>query len=346
VVEVDVVGGRVSGLKPDAGSHHKRDSLGLGLTYCSGGCCPALGFVEHFVREFVNKGAELLGCCLSGKYGDASAVAPAQSWRDGLLELKLDALGGDELDQAFAILFTLPLCGVTVTLVRRCSSFGQHQVQVALPSGGQLVIPEWMLDEERCQGMQIVMQPVLAFSALQALRVLLDAQIDSSEHPSLLNDRLLLGLKGTMSEFEISLLRQRAMEAHRQKVQRGMVMTQVPVGYVRTEDEGIERTPDRQVQEAILGVFGKFRELGSARQVFLWYRDEKLLLPALSRESGNRKVVWMVTYTKQAAWTTPALLVQRRSRTSDGAILHHLRRNTCRSGDCSRGPRGAATGRD
>lgn len=70
-----------------------------------------------------------------------------------------------------------PLCGVTVTLVRRCSSFGQHQVQVALPSGDQLVVPEWMLDEERCQGMEIALQPAVALSALQALRVLLDAQV-------------------------------------------------------------------------------------------------------------------------------------------------------------------------
>jgi len=96
-----------------------------------------------------------------------------------------------------------------------------------------------------------------------------------------------------MSEFEISLLRQRAMEARRQKVGRGLVLTQVPVGYVRTEDEGIEKTPDRQVQEAIAGIFRKFRELGSVRQVLLWYRDEKLLIPALSRESGHRKMVWI-----------------------------------------------------
>jgi DNA invertase Pin-like site-specific DNA recombinase len=116
---------------------------------------------------------------------------------------------------------------------------------------------------------------------------------DGVYDPSLLNDRLLLGLKGTMSEFEISLLRQRAMEAHRQKVRRGMVLTQVPVGYARTEDEGMEKTPDRQVQEAVAGVFRKFRELGSARQVLLWYREERLLLPALSRESGNRKVIWI-----------------------------------------------------
>src|SRR5258708_22446477 len=116
---------------------------------------------------------------------------------------------------------------------------------------------------------------------------------DGVYDPSLLNDRLLLGLKGTLSEFEISLLRQRAMEAHRQKVRRAMVMTQVPVGYLRTEEAGVHKTAPRQVQEAIAGIFRKFHELGSVRQVLLWYRDEKLPLPVLSRESGNRKTVWM-----------------------------------------------------
>jgi DNA invertase Pin-like site-specific DNA recombinase len=115
---------------------------------------------------------------------------------------------------------------------------------------------------------------------------------DGVYDPGLLNDRLLLGLKGTMSEFEMSLLRQRAMEAHRDKVRRGLVLTQVPAGYIRTENEGIEKTPDRQIQEAITGIFRKFRELGSIRQVMLWYREEKLLIPVLSRESGNRKVIW------------------------------------------------------
>jgi DNA invertase Pin-like site-specific DNA recombinase len=83
---------------------------------------------------------------------------------------------------------------------------------------------------------------------------------DGVYNPSLLNDRLLLGLKGTMSEFEISLLRQRAMEALKEKIRRGLVLTQVPVGYIRTEDEGMEKTPDRQIQEAIASIFRKFRE--------------------------------------------------------------------------------------
>jgi DNA invertase Pin-like site-specific DNA recombinase len=63
-----------------------------------------------------------------------------------------------------------------------------------------------------------------------------------------------------MSEFEISLLRQRAMEALKEKIRRGLVLTQVPVGYIRTEDEGMEKTPDRQIQEAIASIFRKFRE--------------------------------------------------------------------------------------
>jgi DNA invertase Pin-like site-specific DNA recombinase len=76
--------------------------------------------------------------------------------------------------------------------------------------------------------------------------------------PRLLNDRLLLGLKGTMSEFEVGLLRQRAQEAYRQKVLRGEILTKVPVGYARRSPSGIELTPDRQIQEAIRGVFFRF----------------------------------------------------------------------------------------
>ena len=108
---------------------------------------------------------------------------------------------------------------------------------------------------------------------------------DGVYDPQRLNDRLLLGLKGTMSEFELGLLRQRAQEALRQMVERGEVLTEVPVGYERTVDNRCEMSPDRQVQEAIRGVFAKFEELGSARQVLLWYRQERIPLPTRSREA-------------------------------------------------------------
>jgi hypothetical protein len=60
--------------------------------------------------------------------------------------------------------------------MRKCSSFGLHQVQVALPCGMQILIPEWMLDEDRCQGMGIVEHPTLSITALFALRELVDAR--------------------------------------------------------------------------------------------------------------------------------------------------------------------------
>jgi hypothetical protein len=63
-----------------------------------------------------------------------------------------------------------------VTVVRRCRSFGLDQVQVVLPSGDQLVIPDWMFDEERCRGMEIVRVPSMALAALLELRSLLDSQ--------------------------------------------------------------------------------------------------------------------------------------------------------------------------
>ena len=94
---------------------------------------------------------------------------------------------------------------------------------------------------------------------------------------------------GTMSEFELGLLRQRAQEALRQKISRSEVLTEVPIGYVGTETNGIEKTPDRQVQQAIAEVFLQFRRLGSVRQVLLWYRQEKVPLCSYRRDAHGRK---------------------------------------------------------
>jgi DNA invertase Pin-like site-specific DNA recombinase len=112
--------------------------------------------------------------------------------------------------------------------------------------------------------------------------------------PRLLNDRLLLGLKGTMSEFELGILRQRALEAYRAKVLRGEVLTRVPMGYVRSGANSIEMTPDREIQEAVRGVFVLFRRMGSLRQALLWYHQEKLLLPLLRVKDGRSWVEWQV----------------------------------------------------
>src|ERR1051325_2298391 len=104
--------------------------------------------------------------------------------------------------------------------------------------------------------------------------------------PRMLNDRMLLGLKGTMSEFEIGILRQRAQESYRQKVERGEVMTMVPIGYERCGETGIELTPDRQIQEAVRTLFERFEAVGTLRQVLLWYHEEKICFPRRRRRNG------------------------------------------------------------
>lgn len=115
---------------------------------------------------------------------------------------------------------------------------------------------------------------------------------DGVYDPRLINDRLLLGLKGTMSEFELSLLHQRARAAFEQKVKRGCVLWQVPVGFVRTEEYQVEKSPDRQVQQALQLAFQKFRELGSARQTMLWFRDEQIRLPEAVPGSNGQEILW------------------------------------------------------
>jgi len=79
--------------------------------------------------------------------------------------------------------------------------------------------------------------------------------------PRLSNDRLLLGLKGSLNEYELDLLRQRSVEARREKARRGELLQAAPVGYIKTEDQRLEKDPDRSVQEAILLVSRKFLEL-------------------------------------------------------------------------------------
>ncbi len=93
------------------------------------------------------------------------------------------------------------------------------------------------------------------------------------------NDRLLLGLKGSLNEYELDLLRQRAEEARREKARRGELIIGVPAGFLKTEDQQIQKDPDRRVREAVALVFRKFFERGSVRQTLVWFRKEGLELP-------------------------------------------------------------------
>jgi DNA invertase Pin-like site-specific DNA recombinase/predicted DNA-binding transcriptional regulator AlpA len=111
---------------------------------------------------------------------------------------------------------------------------------------------------------------------------------DGIYHPAMFNDRLLLGLKGTMSEAELHVLRARLLGGIRNKAARGELRRGLPVGFVWGEQDGEVRFhPDEAVCSAIRTVFARFAEFGSARRVWLWLRTEGLSFPMQTRCGGG-----------------------------------------------------------
>jgi DNA invertase Pin-like site-specific DNA recombinase len=122
---------------------------------------------------------------------------------------------------------------------------------------------------------------------------------DGVYDPNLVNDRLLLGMKGTMSEFELNLLRQRSREAILQKARRGELQFLLPVGFCWNASRKIEKDPDQRVQQAIQLVFVKLEEVGSVRQTLLWFRQQNVSIPVLPRDPGEPAIVWKVPVYRQ-----------------------------------------------
>src|SRR5262252_8446941 len=115
---------------------------------------------------------------------------------------------------------------------------------------------------------------------------------DGVYDPKLVNDRLLLGMKGAFSELELSVLRQRSQEALRLKAGRGDLYTIVAIGYVCSSDNRLEVDPDERVREILHLVFCKLREFGSVRQIALSMTDEGIKVPRVVYMSQGRMVEW------------------------------------------------------
>jgi len=125
---------------------------------------------------------------------------------------------------------------------------------------------------------------------LCALTDTLIADADGIYHPGSYNDRLVLGLKGTMSEAELHLIRSRLTEGLRHKAARGELRQGLPVGLDYDENGQVALTPDEAVAEALATVYRRFDELGSARQVLLSLLEDGLLLPR--RRTGSPRITW------------------------------------------------------
>jgi DNA invertase Pin-like site-specific DNA recombinase len=121
--------------------------------------------------------------------------------------------------------------------------------------------------------------------------VLIDAE--AVYDPRLTNDRLLLGMKGTISEMEVASFRERAQAALRQKAERGALVRRVAIGYVKGSDDRIEKDPDTRIGSTVDLIFRKFAELGSVRQVYFWLDREQIQLPVVRGPEEVREIVWL-----------------------------------------------------
>jgi DNA invertase Pin-like site-specific DNA recombinase len=114
---------------------------------------------------------------------------------------------------------------------------------------------------------------------LAALFGTLIADVEGIYDPRLYNDRLLLGLKGTMSEAELHMLHQRMDAGRLSKVARGEYVQHLPTGLIRLPDHSVVKDPDDQVRQVIELVFAKFAELGSCQKVLRFFKHNEILVP-------------------------------------------------------------------
>src|SRR6266478_4250202 len=110
--------------------------------------------------------------------------------------------------------------------------------------------------------------------------------------PKVTNDRLLLGMKGTISEMEVATFREWAQAALLQKAQRGALVRRIAIGYVKGADDRIEKDPDTRVRSTIDLIFRKFAEMGSVRQVYFWLDRQQIQLPIVRGPDDACEIVW------------------------------------------------------
>jgi len=110
----------------------------------------------------------------------------------------------------------------------------------------------------------------------------------------MMDDLLVLGIKGTLSVVELKILKARLLDGQREKARRGELYRLLPPGYVLDADGRVVKDPDTRVQEAMGLVFGKYRELWSVRQAFKWFHDHEVEVPVNKFVAGRQQLIWQL----------------------------------------------------
>lgn len=148
---------------------------------------------------------------------------------------------------------------------------------------------------------------------------------DGIYNPCRPNDRLLHGMKGSISEFELGVLRARMLDAARSKARRGELRLSVPFGYIWHREAGLGLDPDLRLQDVIRSIFARFHDLGSARQVLLSMTKDRIHFPRPSDEGRMTNFVW-----------TPVRLSQCNRHPQKPLLRRRLRLWKEREADCHR----------
>lgn len=108
------------------------------------------------------------------------------------------------------------------------------------------------------------------------------------------NDRLLLGFKGEFNEMELRAMQERSQAAIKAKAKRGELYLMIGAGYIKGPNHTLTKDPDKRVRKTISLVFEKFQQLGSIRQTYNWFMENKVEIPVVAYKDGNRTLEWKI----------------------------------------------------
>ena len=111
---------------------------------------------------------------------------------------------------------------------------------------------------------------------------------------NLLDDQLMLGIKGTLSVVELKVLKMRMLRGMEEKAARGELIRVLPPGFVRDATGGVVKDPDGRVRAAVDQVFTKLHEVGTVRQTFKWFHDNDVQLPVNKTKNGQMRITWQL----------------------------------------------------